>query len=132
MLPPTTARPVLVSAMYVWLTNTRQLWKVRFEVWLGFYGVFAFSASLLLLFGRFFAGSRASGFLGIWVTVGLWAIYGIGLFVQDFLVYHCIRCPECGLNPARRKADNRPMNRRVLYGKLAQLEECPRCGSRTC
>jgi hypothetical protein len=111
--------------MFVWLTNTRQRWKVRFEVWVAFYGLFALAAGFFLLFLAYFSGLRA---LLIWITAGLWTVYGIGRLAQYFLVYHFIRCPQCGANPTRQQKDGCPMHETVTYSRLEKLEVCPKCG----
>ncbi len=43
---------------YVWLKNTRQRWKVGFEVWLGLFGAFAVLIGIVFLVVSFFAGVK--------------------------------------------------------------------------
>jgi hypothetical protein len=110
---------------YVWLRRTRQRWKLVLQVWLGIYGFLVVLASLVFLVVAMFAGARA-----LWIPGILWAGYGLGRAIDYWVVYHSIRCPQCGVNPTRRKKDGMRMSERSLYSHLARLEGCPACGFR--
>ena len=108
---------------FVWLTNTGQLWKASLPAYVGIYGYFASLIGFSLVIVALFAGF---GFL--WVAVGLWAIYGVGLIAVYIITYHFIRCPKCAFNPTRRKADGRPMNDKVTWNRIGSMTACPKCG----
>ena len=108
---------------YVWLRNTGQLWKVWFEVGVGLYGMLSLYVCLILLFVSFFVG-----FFLMWFAAGLWTLYGVLRMVEIVVLYCLLRCPACGHNPTRRKADGKMMSSHGLYSRLSKLEACPKCG----
>jgi len=101
---------------FIWMKNTGQLWKLQFETWLAFYGLFAFVPALFLCFnGRWSTGIVI---LGVWLA---------GKGVEGFLQYYTIRCPSCKHNPARR--NGRALNSKALQAKLSKMERCEGCGA---
>ena len=109
----------------VWLRNTKQLWKVDLEVWVGVFGYFSLLLSLFVL-------APIAAFLwtpAVYVVAALVFLYFAAQLVVYFVLYWWIRCPACHFNPTRRKSDGRPMSPRILYPRLYKYAACPACNN---
>lgn len=110
---------------FVWLTRTRQRWKLVVEVWSMLYKVAAILLSILSLALLSFFGPTI-----LFVTAGIW-FAGFLLFLAGAAAkYLCIRCPRCGHNPTRNPESGAWYSDEELYERLASLEACPACGDR--
>jgi hypothetical protein len=109
---------------FIWLRNTRQLWKLAAEVWVGLLGAGTVGFGLLSLLLVGFTGPGV-----FWVVGGAWVLWILLKLGQLMLTYYCIRCAQCGHNPTRR-ADGNWLGEAMMYHRLARLESCPRCGDR--
>ena len=106
-----------------WLRNTRQIWKVDLDGWVGVYGYFATLISAFVL-------APVAGLLwtpAIYIAGTLLLLYLAGQFAVYFVLYWCVRCPSCRFNPTRRKSDGRPMSPRILHPRLDGYATCPAC-----
>ena len=115
---------------YIWVRRIHRNWIFQLEAIGSFYGFSLIPLSILAVVGLVVSAYFVKPpVLVVFVFIGTaWALY----FAVDTLVgiftYNLIRCPKCGFNPTRRKADGRSVNPDIMCRRLEKLEECPACG----
>lgn len=108
---------------WVWINKSRNGWKYSFAIDVEVFQLFGTILAVALLIASAFVDRL---WIGSLVILGLG--YIVGPVVGYFLLYYRIKCPSCGHNPTRRKADHKPMSPRILYPRLEKFTACPHCG----